>query len=298
MLSKLPVDEEIFCGHRPRPRSNSTPLTSWSLAWGGGRGVIKNAKQEMLNMSRNFDLSTSLAKTRNFALNLRRRGLMATIELYGIRLRETLRDWRLGIRTKGFIEANELGHGQDCIDYEPIDYRFLDIVFRHLEADGDDVFLDYGCGKGRAVITAATYRFRRAIGVELSPQLSDEARKNVERAAGKLKCNDVQIVTANAAEYVVPPEATVVFLFNPFTGSVLAEVQRRIYESIHEAPRRLRVVYVHPAKVFNTFDACPWLTRRSVLPTPEWNQAKTLVYEANLAPEQRSVETRATTNIL
>lgn len=236
-------------------------------------------------MKRSSDSSTSLAKTRNFARNLRSRGLIATIELYGIRLRDTFRDWRLGIRTKGFIEAYDLGHGRDCIDYEPVDYRFLDIVFRHLEADGNDVFLDYGCGKGRAVITAATYRFRRVIGVELSPQLSDEAKKNVDRAGVTLKCNDVQILTANAAKYVVPRDVSVIFLFNPFTGSVLAEVQRRIYESIREAPRRLRVVYLHPAKVFNTFDACTWLTRRSVLSTPQWNQVKTLVYETEVTPE-------------
>ncbi len=120
--------------------------------------------------------STPLVKMRNFVQNLRRYGLAGTIDLYCYRSRETYRDWRLGIRTAGYIEADALGHGQDASAYEPINYRCLDIVFRYLEPDSDnDVFLDYGCGKGRAVVTAATYPFRRVIGVELWSELSELA---------------------------------------------------------------------------------------------------------------------------
>ena len=88
--------------------------------------------------------STPLVKMRNFVQNLRRYGLAGTIDLYCYRSRETYRDWRLGIRTAGYIEADALGHGQDSFAYEPINYRCLDIVFGHLEPDSEnDVFLDY-----------------------------------------------------------------------------------------------------------------------------------------------------------
>lgn len=43
-----------------------------------------------------------------------------------------------------------------------------------------EVFLDYGSGKGRALIMAAQYPFRRILGVEFSPQLSLIASQNIE----------------------------------------------------------------------------------------------------------------------
>ncbi len=41
-------------------------------------------------------------------------------------------------------------------------------------------FLDFGSGKGRMVIAAATLPFRRVLGVEISDRLLQEARRNVE----------------------------------------------------------------------------------------------------------------------
>ena len=42
-----------------------------------------------------------------------------------------------------------------------------------------DVFLDLGAGKGRMLLAASRYPFRRVIGVELSDRLAAIARSNV-----------------------------------------------------------------------------------------------------------------------
>lgn len=231
--------------------------------------------------------SKPLTKMRSLVQNMRRYGLAGTIDLYGYRIREAYRDWRLGIRTAGYIEADVLGHGQDCVAYQALNYRCLDIAFKHLQPDSDDVFLDYGCGKGRAAVTAATYPFGRVIGVELSAELSELAKDNVRRATRNLNCPNVEIVTADAADYEVPDDVTMILVFNPFTGSVLSAVQQQIYESLRRVPRPLRIIYMHPSKEPNAFNDCYWLSKECDLPTADWDDVKFMVYEGRNVSECR-----------
>mgnify|MGYP002623352455 CR=1 FL=1 len=239
----------------------------------------------------------TVSKTRNFVDNLRRYGLIGAIELYCYRIRETYRDWKLGIRTAGYIEADVLGHAQDCVAYQALNYRCLDIAFNHLQPDIDDVFLDYGCGKGRAVVTAATYPFGRVIGVELSAELSELAKDNVRRATRKLNCTNVEIVTADAADYEVPDDVTMILVFNPFTGNVLSAVQQQIAESLIRAPRRMRIIYMHPTKEPNAFHDCDWLGKSCELPSADWDDVNFMVYESRTAAECRVDDTMAAANV-
>ncbi len=75
----------------------------------------------------------------------------------------------------------------------------------------DDVVFDFGSGDGRFVVTAATARGCRSIGVEQSSELCAVA---VERAAAAGVADRVSIVNADAAE-VDLSEVTVVVLFLP-----------------------------------------------------------------------------------
>src|SRR6516225_8353137 len=42
-------------------------------------------------------------------------------------------------------------------------------------------FVDIGCGKGRALMVASAFPFRRLVGVEISPELCEIARANTAR---------------------------------------------------------------------------------------------------------------------
>lgn len=222
-----------------------------------------------------------LRKLSNFAQNMRSIGLWETFKLYRYRLSENYRERRLGIRTVGRIESEILEDQPDSDASEPIHYRCLDIAFDYLKPNqNESVFLDYGCGKGRAVVVAATHPFRRIIGVELSPRLSDAARENIRSAESKLKCRDVEIVTTDAVDYEIPPDVNVIFLFNPFTGSIMSAVQQRIRQSLEASPRPLQVVYMHPLHRKNSFDDCDWLTKQCDLPSACWDQVKFAVYRS------------------
>lgn len=216
----------------------------------------------------------------NALKRLKTEGPRATVWLAGARLRALVRslleDRRRGVSTARAVKDRELGN-DDLRNhwYVATDYETFDQAMRHVEIrPGEDVFVDMGSGKGRIVLLAADHPFRRIIGVEFSPQLHACALENV-RAAG---CRNVELVLADATQWKIPPEATVLFFFNPFDGGVLAKVWENIQRSLAEAPRKMTIIYVRADKFFEKEIAWQrWLTRKLQLPCLE---GKVTIYES------------------
>ena len=131
-------------------------------------------------------------------------------------------------------------------EYQPSGWAFLARALRRVEVDSDDVFLDIGSGKGRVVLQAAKRPFRRVIGVELVEELNATARRNIERSRRQLVCRDVELVTADAAKYRIPDDATVIYLYSPFSGDHFRQLLRNILASLDSRARRLTLIYVNP----------------------------------------------------
>lgn len=154
---------------------------------------------------------------------------------------------RLDVRTSGKVGLEELGLADDDrLYYEPAEWRVLARIFKRREIGTDDVFIDYGAGMGRVLLLAARYGPRRVIGVELAPELTEIARENVERNKARLRCKDIEVLTADALKYNMPEDVTIVFFNNPFTGSIFAGVMDKVVESLDASPRRLRIAYRNP----------------------------------------------------
>lgn len=150
------------------------------------------------------------------------------------------------VETQAGMTTEELGFDDPaCRMYVPTGYRDLFNLLKPLPVDPErDTFIDFGCGKGRVLLVAATRPFRKVIGVELSPELCTIARENVARAQRRLRCQDVEVVTAPAQEFSIPPETSVVFFWNPFTGAILERVLENLRESHKAHPRPLKVIAV------------------------------------------------------
>jgi hypothetical protein len=118
---------------------------------------------------------------------------------------------------------------------------------RHIPMrSGQEVFIDYGCGMGRVIVmAAATFPMKRVIGVEYSEWLSNVSRENVGRVGAKLLCRDVEIVTSDAVAYEVPPDASIFYFNNPFSGHVLAATLDRIKDSLRRSPREIKFIWNH-----------------------------------------------------
>lgn len=227
-----------------------------------------------------------LKKIRNLIDSVRRDGFRETCGLYAYRVHEMYRDRQLRIRTTGFHDRKDLGLPADCIHYQAIHYHCLDFIFTHLQPTDSDVFLDYGCGKGRAVVVAATYPFCRVMGVELSSELARMAGENLQSAARNVVCPNVEIIETDAALYEVPHDVTMVLLFNPFRGQTLADVQQQLHRSWVASPRRMQIVYMVPVKDENDMAGCDWLGEPVELSTASWADVRLLVYESRIEKQE------------
>ncbi|MEO8493990.1 MAG: class I SAM-dependent methyltransferase [Planctomycetota bacterium] len=212
--------------------------------------------------------------------SLAERGAWNTLRRLWRAAGSSLRERRLGIRTTGSIAGSELEFDAASFGYQPVPYASFDAAMRHVSLRaGEDVFIDYGCGMGRAVVLAATYPFRRVVGVERSHALSQIARDNIRRARSKLNCADVTIATADAREFEVPDDVTHIFLFNPFDEPIVMAVLRRIHDSITAHPRRLSIIYALPSCRRDPLVDVPWLVLKHELDTIDSDWQRLAIYE-------------------
>jgi len=96
-------------------------------------------------------------------------------------------------------------------------------------------FVDYGAGKGRVLLMAGEYPFRRIIGVEFSPELLEVARRNLATSPGLAE--RVELVCMDAVEFEPPPEPLVLYFYNPFAVGVMRAVLERVSASLQRLPR-------------------------------------------------------------
>ncbi|HEV8455463.1 MAG TPA: class I SAM-dependent methyltransferase [Gemmatimonadales bacterium] len=137
-----------------------------------------------------------------------------------------------------------------CSPYStPSQFRLIRKSFKAvMELNGrgfsSSTLVDFGCGKGRVLLVASEFGFKKVVGVEFSPELCREAEANIgtfiER---KKKPFDFQVVNADAARFEIPPEADV-FYFFAFDGHVLDQVAQNIVLSRQRFPRAIWAIYV------------------------------------------------------
>ncbi len=190
--------------------------------------------------------------------------LIKSIGLAMYHAKEAYHDWRLGIRSKGFMVPSDYGHNADgCYPYLPLTYGGLHSVLRRVRLrPNQDVFIDFGSGLARVVAVAALMPFRKVIGVELSQSLHLEAQRNIDRVRPKLLCQDIELHQGDARDFAIPVDATVFYFFMPFDASILKTVLENIHRSVAAAPRPVQVIYVYPAHGVNLNDVkpqLPWL---------------------------------------
>ena len=196
-------------------------------------------------------------------LKLQKQGVGPSLQYAVHRLHNEYWERKLGIRTAGgYLLASEGVVDKDDHDYSPESYLDFERAMKWLSSEElRGVFLDCGSGKGRIVLRAACYPFRRAIGVELSPKLTAIAADNLERARKRLTCRDVQLITLDATRYEFPADLTCLFLYNPFGGAVLDTVLGNLRRSLESAPRAFALIVSTPDRVERALAGATWIRK-------------------------------------
>jgi hypothetical protein len=161
-------------------------------------------------------------------------------------------DVEYGTETSGLITGEELvsGRWNDLWNtaYYGISPSGFNQMFEALNLDwARFMFVDLGSGKGRALLLASRFPFRRIVGVEIVPELSEAAAANVGRFSAPWQaCHEIETRTEDAAEFVYPAGPFVLFLYQPFLPPVLKRCLKNLLRSLAAEPREMYVVYVNP----------------------------------------------------
>jgi hypothetical protein len=195
-------------------------------------------------------------------------GIGAFLEEVGARLRYRLmhssgeisydtfrsRDWdrRRGVETEISVKRESLDFDSPnrahAKNYDPSSLwafrEVMGILWNLGVRPPEFALVDFGCGKGRVLLTAIEARFREVIGVEFAPELARCASENLCSYRGRRR--DALVHCTDAAAFPIPEGPLVAFLFNPFTGPVLEAVAANISRSYEDHPRPIYVVYLNP----------------------------------------------------
>lgn len=111
----------------------------------------------------------------------------------------------------------------------------------------DFIFVDLGSGKGRTLLMASDYPFRRIVGVELLPSLHRIAQQNLSQYHSESQqCFAIEAICADATLFALPKDPLVIFLFNPFPESGMRQVVLHLEQSLSNDPRPAYVLYHNP----------------------------------------------------
>ena len=215
------------------------------------------------------------------------RGLMGALRYYATESFELLRDLSPTRRRSRYGDIDyDFDHGVDTTwatvplrtrlrellsgaRYQPSEPSLFHQILQCLLVAPDGfTFIDLGSGKGRTLLMASAYPFRRIVGVELLAELDAIARQNIARYHDdQQKCFALECHAGDARDYGFAAEPLVLYLFNPFPEAVLRTVLANLRDSVTDFPRPAYVLY-HNLVHERCFAECAWL--QPVYRTPQY----------------------------
>jgi Histone methylation protein DOT1 len=132
--------------------------------------------------------------------------------------------------------------------YQPTEPALFQEMMASLPIEFDQfTFIDLGSGKGRTLLMASEYPFRKILGVELIAELHRAAEENIrDYRSPTQRCVQIESVITDAREFELPEEPLVLYLFNPLPERALSDALQRLGKSLVQTPRPVWIVYHNP----------------------------------------------------
>src|SRR3977135_3821117 len=101
--------------------------------------------------------------------------------------------------------------------YQPTEPALFHEMMASLPIEFDQfTFIYLGSGKGRTLLMASEYPFRKIVGVELIAELHRAAEENIGAYKSPTqRCTQVESLLADARDFELPEEPLLLYLFNP-----------------------------------------------------------------------------------
>ena len=137
-------------------------------------------------------------------------------------------------------------------------------LVKKLTLPSNSVFVDYGAGKGRAMLLASEFNFSKIKGLEFSLSLYESAQKNIQDYVKKTGKNNFELFHTDVSAYKVKKEDNCFYFFNPFNDFILDKCLNNIHLSLKENPRKALLVYQ-----INNKDNTNYITAKKVFKLKE-----------------------------
>jgi SAM-dependent methyltransferase len=126
--------------------------------------------------------------------------------------------------------------------------EMLEALQQHANLNfADFTYLDFGSGKGRTLLMASDYPFRRIVGVELLPSLNQIAQENLGQYKNdSQRCFAIESICADASTFLLPDGPLVLYLFNPLPETALRLVVGNLEQRLRADLQSVYVLYHNP----------------------------------------------------
>ena len=182
-----------------------------------------------------------------FFKSLKNNGLLATARKIGQRIFYKIKG--IDFSTQNIYDLTRIGeHQSNGTALVSTSIDFLTQLMNDLENSIDkplnkNLFVDYGSGKGAAIIHAKQLGFKKTIGIEFAKELNDQALKNIKA----LELENVISLYADASEYTLANDISVIYFFNPFDEVVMQKVINNILTQKQRFENDVYVIYGNPS---------------------------------------------------
>lgn len=151
----------------------------------------------------------------------------------------------LKIDSPNWIDAN------DYLGIEPS--RFHAVLSNLAIAFDEYTFVDFGSGKGRALLLASEFPFKEIIGLEFSPELHCIAEANLQRySSPSQRCKNIRCINIDFVDFRLPQGPLLLFFFDPCRRPVLERLLLHFKDSLLADPRPIYLAYVAPRQETET----------------------------------------------
>lgn len=186
----------------------------------------------------------SSAVQRHFAIaikHLRQHGFCYSAASF---LREIHFDLKNGVHTVALASPLSIPH---AVSYQGADPQVIrDLLAALPQSARESHFLDYGCGKGRALLVAIQHGFRQLTGIEIDPNLMATCKSNLSKVAGNSSDVRVDFFEGDASLFHPPSGKVTAFFYNPFSGPPLREVAHRLKANANLPGSEVWILYINP----------------------------------------------------
>lgn len=106
-------------------------------------------------------------------------------------------------------------------------------------------FVDFGAGRGRVLLAASRYNFKKIAGAEFVQELCEDAQLNISQFPRSLmKCRDVECLQVTATRMPLPEGPLVLYFYAPFDRTVFSRVMANVAKSFEKSPRTIYIITV------------------------------------------------------